>query len=126
MGFRGRALPGTESTAHAIAPTKGIEHFAVRTSTAKGVATVVVEGELDKLAIPDFQAKLREAGEGNPDRVVINMKGLKKLDPAAVRALIFAKQKMSTDEDVEIVGASKEIKDILNATEFGESVRFTD
>jgi anti-anti-sigma factor len=109
-----------------IAPTKGIEHFAIRTSTSKGVATVVVEGELDKLAIPDFQAKLREANASNPDRIVINMKGLKKLDPAAVRALIFAKQKMSTDEDVEIVGASKEIKDILTATEFAESVRFTE
>ena len=78
------------------------------------------------MAAPVFHQKLREAIDSNPERVVINMKGLKILDPAAVRALIFAKQKMSTDEDVEIVGASKEIKDILNKTEFGESVRFTD
>jgi anti-anti-sigma factor len=109
-----------------IVPTKGIEHFTIRTSTAKGVATVVMEGELDKIAIPDFQAKLREAIDSGAGRIVLNMKGLKKLDAAAVRALIFAKQKMSTDEDVEIVGASKEIKDILEKTEFAESVRFTD
>jgi anti-anti-sigma factor len=109
-----------------IAPTKGIEHFSIRSSTSKGVATVVMEGELDKMAAPVFHQKLREAIDSNPERVVLNMKGLKKLDPAAIRALIFAKQKMSTDEDVEIVGASQEIKDALNKTEFAESVRFTD
>jgi hypothetical protein len=32
---------------------------------------------------------------------------------------------MRTDEDVEIVGASAAIKDILNKSEFGESVKFT-
>ena len=85
-----------------------------------------MEGELDKIAIPDFQAKLREAVDSGAGKIVLNLKGLKKLDAAAVRALIFAKQKMSTDKDVEIVGASKEIKDTLNATEFGESVTFSD
>jgi hypothetical protein len=45
---------------------------------------------------------------------------------AAARALIFAKQKMRTDEDVQISGANGKIKDLLNKTELAESVTFTD
>ncbi len=109
-----------------IAPTGTIEHFGARASTSKGVATVTLTGDLDKVAVPTFRQTLNEVIQANPDRVVMNMKGLKSLDAAAVRALIFAKQKMRTDEDVEIQGASQAIKDVLNKTEFGESVRFTD
>ena len=59
-----------------IAPTEGIQHFAIRTSTAKGVATVVMEGELDQMAAPVFHQKLK-AVESNPDRVVQPFGGYK-------------------------------------------------
>jgi anti-anti-sigma factor len=108
-----------------IVPTGGLEHFTARVSTAKGVSTVHLAGDLDRVAVPTLRAKLDEVVQANPDRVVLNMKELKTIDSSAVRALIFAKQKMRTDEDVEIVGASAAVKDILNKSEFAESVRFT-
>ena len=59
-------------------------------------------------------------------RWCIRAKDLKTLSPAAVRALIFGKQKLRTDEDVEVIGANQAVKDALNASEFGESISFTD
>jgi anti-anti-sigma factor len=109
-----------------IVPTQGLEHFTARVSTSKGVSTVTLAGELDQVAIPHFRQQLNEVIQANPDRVVLKMNDLRKMDPAAVRALIFAKQKMRTDENVEITGARQEIKDLLDKTEFAESVRFSD
>ena len=57
---------------------------------------------------------------------MLSVNDLKTLVAGRVRALIFGKQKLRTDEDVEVIGASAGVKDALNATEFGESITFTD
>jgi anti-anti-sigma factor len=108
-----------------IVPTSGIEHFTARVSFAKGVATVHLAGDLDRLAVPLLRQKLDEVIQANPDRVVLHLRDLNSIDSSAIRALIFAKQKMRTDEDVEIIGAKVAVKDLLDKSEFGESVRFT-
>jgi anti-anti-sigma factor len=109
-----------------IAPTGGIEHFTARVSSEKGVTTMYLAGDLDRIAVPTFRQKLEEVVEANPDRVVLQMRELNTIDSSAIRALIFAKQKMRTEEDVQITGAKPTIKDLLKKTEFAESVRFTD
>jgi anti-anti-sigma factor len=108
-----------------IVPTQGIDHFASRATIAKGVATVVLSGDLDQVALPFFIQSLDEVVKAQPDRVVLRVDELKSMSMAGVRALTFAKQKMRTDEDVEIVGARPEIKELLTKSEIGESVNFT-
>jgi anti-anti-sigma factor len=109
-----------------IVPTQGIDHFSARVTTAKGVSTVVVAGDLDHVALPFFIQKLDEVVQAQPDRLVLRINELKSMTTAGVRALTFAKQKLRTDEDVDVSGASQEIKDLLNSTEIGESINFVD
>ena len=57
---------------------------------------------------------------------MIDAKGLQSMVSSAARALIFAKQKLSIDDDVVIVGANAAVKALLNQDEFSESVEFSD
>jgi mannose/cellobiose epimerase-like protein (N-acyl-D-glucosamine 2-epimerase family) len=109
-----------------IAPTEGLSHFTAHCTVDKGVATLTLAGDADHMALPTLQAKLQEVIAAQPDSLTIRVKELKTLTPAAIRALIFGKQKLRTDEDVQIIGANKTVKDALNATEFGESLTFVD
>jgi anti-anti-sigma factor len=109
-----------------IAPTEGLTHFSAHATVDKGVATLTLAGDADHMALPTLQGKLQEIISAQPKAVVMRLKDLKTLTPAAVRALIFAKQKLRTDEDVKVVGASQAVKDALNASEFGETVTFAD
>jgi anti-anti-sigma factor len=109
-----------------IVPTQGLEHFSARVSISRDVATLVLAGDLDQVALPFFMKKLDEIVEAQPSRVVLKVSDLERMNSAAVRALIFAKQKLRTDEDVQISGANREVRDILTKTEFAESVNFVD
>jgi anti-anti-sigma factor len=109
-----------------IAPTQGLEHFTIHSTVTKHTATLTLAGELDHVALPFLIDKLDEVVAAQPERLVIRMKDLRVMSMAGVRALIFAKQKMRTDEDVQISGARPEVRDILDKSEFGESVNFTD
>ena len=52
---------------------------------------------------------------------------LKTLSPAAVRALIFGKQKLRTDEDVEVIGANADGQGRAERTaSSAKASRFTD
>jgi anti-anti-sigma regulatory factor len=62
----------------------------------------------------------------NPEKLVVNVSGLQSMVSAAARALIFAKQKLSVEEEVVIIGANAAVKDLLNQDEFSESVTFSD
>jgi anti-anti-sigma factor len=109
-----------------LVPTQGLEHFSARLNISKGVATLVLTGDLDHVALPFLMQKLDEVVQAQPERLVLKTGDLQQMTTAAARALIFAKQKMRTDQDVQISGANEGIKDLLNKTEFAESVSFTD
>jgi anti-anti-sigma factor len=107
-----------------VVPTEGLQHFTANATTSKGTATLVLTGDADHVSLPFLRAKLQEVIDAQPDTVVIRVKDLQRLTPAAIRALIFAKQKLRTEAEVQIAGASQAVKDALNATEFGETVKF--
>jgi len=109
-----------------IAPTEGLSHFSAHATIDKGVATLTLAGDADHMAVPALQAKLQEVIAAQPETLIIRVKELKTLTPGAIRALIFGKQKLRTDEDVQVIGANQAVKDALNATEFGESLTFVD
>ena len=109
-----------------IVPTEGLQHFSAHASVAKGVATLTLKGDADHVSLPFLMAKLQEIISAQPDTLVLRVNELKTLSPAAVRALIFGKQKLRTDEDVQVIGANAAVKDALNASEFAETITFTD
>ena len=109
-----------------IAPTEGLSHFSAHATVDKGVATLTLAGDADHMAVQTLQAKLQEVVAAQPDTLIIRVKDLKTLTPGAIRALIFGKQKLRTDEDVQVIGANQAVKDALNATELGESLTFVD
>lgn len=109
-----------------VVPTEGLEHFTASTTVSKGKATLVLTGDADHVSLPHLRVKLQEVVDAQPDTLVIRAKDLKRLTPAAIRALIFAKQKLRTDVEVQVAGASQAVKDALRDTEFAESVTFVD
>ena len=94
-----------------IAPTEGLTHFTAHCKVDKNVATLTLAGDADHMALPTLQAKLQEVVAAQPETLVIRMKELKTLTPGAIRALIFGKQKLNTDADVQVIGASQTVKD---------------
>jgi anti-anti-sigma factor len=109
-----------------LVPAEGVEHFTARLSLAKGVATLILGGDLDNRALPFFRQKLDEVVAAQPSRVVLNLVDLHDMVSAGARALIFAKQKLQTDEDVVVSGANAKVKQLFAQTEFAESVTLTD
>jgi anti-anti-sigma factor len=108
-----------------IAPTEGLSHFSAHVKVDKNVATLTLVGDADHVSLPYLQSALQEVIAAQPNSLIIRAKDLKTLSPAAVRALIFGKQKLRTDEDVEVIGANQTVKDALNASEFAESISFS-
>ena len=89
-------------------------------------ATITLVGDLDARAIPFFRGNLEKVIAANPETLVVDVKGLQTIASSAARALIFAKQKLSIEDDVVIVGANEAVKALLNQDEFSESVEFVD
>jgi len=109
-----------------IAPTEGLDHFNSTVSMADKTATITLTGELDARAIPFFRGSMEQLIASNPETLVVDVKGLQSMVSSAARVLIFAKQKLSIDDDVVILGANEDIKTLLNQDEFSESVEFVD
>jgi len=105
-----------------IAPTSGLEHFTVSTTTEADKATVTVTGELDTRAIPTFRNELNKVL--NMKTLELNVADLTFISPDAVRAIIWTKQKMSIDEDIVVKGASGKVKTMLDMDEFSEEITF--
>jgi len=109
-----------------IVPTVGLDHFNSAVEIKGRTAQVTLTGELDARAIPFFRGSLEKVIAANPEQLVIDVRGLQSMVSSAARALIFAKQKLSIDDDVVIAGANAAIKTLLNQDEFSESVEFVD
>lgn len=105
-----------------VAPSQGLEHFTARLNISKGIATLVLSGDLESRALPFFRQKLSEVIAAQPKQLVLDMSGLHDMTTPGARALIFAKQKLDTDELVVVKGANARIKDLFTQTEFAESV----
>lgn len=94
--------------------------------TDNGIAKITLNGELDASVASQFRDKIEEAAGKEPRRLVLIVGGLSYIASAGLRMLIFAKQKMSGDTDIYIVGAQAQIVDTLQMTGFHHSVTMLD
>jgi mannose/cellobiose epimerase-like protein (N-acyl-D-glucosamine 2-epimerase family)/anti-anti-sigma regulatory factor len=101
-----------------IAPTSGVTHFAINWSGD----TMVLSGDLDAQAVYGFMSELATAVGRNPDALTIDASKLQSMSKPAARALLLEKQKMNLEADLTIIGANKELRELLDDDEFSEEI----
>jgi stage II sporulation protein AA (anti-sigma F factor antagonist) len=90
------------------------------------IAQITLEGELDAASAGTFKSAIEEAATQTPARLVLRVHDLRYMASAGLRVLIFAKQKMGPNVDVQIVGAQPAVKQTIAMTGFDRSVILID
>jgi anti-sigma B factor antagonist len=70
-----------------------MERFEVTTSTEGGVATVVLEGELDIATAPLFDATLADVERNGTGTVLLDLARVQFIDSTGLRSLLSARQR---------------------------------
>jgi anti-anti-sigma factor len=96
--------------------------LSVTSEVSNGLAKVVLNGELDAGAAPDFKAAIEKVAAEKPGKLVLMLGGLAYMSSAGLRVLIFAKQKLGAGTQIFVVGAQPSIVETLEMTGFQHSV----
>ena len=107
-----------------IVPTTGLDHFNVTSTVAGDKITLKLTGSLDSHGIPFLRKELENMIQAQPQFSVLDVTNLTQISALGMRALIFAKQKLATEEAMVIVGASAEMKALFDDQEFSEELIF--
>ncbi|WP_367130222.1 STAS domain-containing protein [Saccharothrix sp. HUAS TT1] len=70
-----------------------------------GSTTVHLAGEVDDEALPRLRDLLDQLGGGQVRRLVIEMREVTGMSPVAVRAIVYAQQRLPAGAEVIVVGA---------------------
>lgn len=105
-----------------ITPTEGVEHFTVALDIKNNAAKLTLTGDLDSRALPFFRAELDRAIHASVSSIEMDFSGLDKMASSALRAIMFAIQKLDMSEDVVIRGANATIRAMIEADELTDSV----
>jgi anti-anti-sigma factor len=95
--------------------------FSATTELSNGIARIMLSGELDASAAPEFKAAIEKVAAEKPRRLVLLMSELEYMASAGLRVLIFAKQKLGLGTDIFIVGARPSVIETLQMTGFHHS-----
>jgi anti-anti-sigma factor len=107
-----------------IVPTVGLAHFNVTSTVSSDKITLKLTGSLDSHGIPFLREELENVIQAQPKFFVLDVTSLTQISALGMRALIFAKQKLATEESMIIVGASAEVKALFDDQEFSEELIF--
>jgi anti-anti-sigma factor len=100
--------------------------FALKSETnPSGVAIITLSGELDASVAQQLRDAVDRAAQGSASRLVLDMTSLDYMASAGLRALVFAKQKMS-GVDIYVVGAHDAVMETIEMTGFHHSVFLLD
>ncbi|MCU0515764.1 MAG: STAS domain-containing protein [Oscillatoria sp. Prado101] len=87
-----------------------------------GIAKITLAGDLDASTAPVFKEAVEKAATENPKRLVLMMEELDYMASAGLRILMFAKQKMSEDTDIYMIGAQETVEGTIEKTGFNTAV----
>lgn len=105
-----------------IVPTEGVEHFTAILDIKNGAAVLTLAGDLDSRALPFFRAELDKAVAAAVNSLVLEVSRLNSMVSSAVRAVMFAVQKLNIDKNVIVRGANPGIKSMLEEDELADSI----
>ncbi|MEW5871005.1 MAG: STAS domain-containing protein [Chloroflexota bacterium] len=100
--------------------------FKLSSEFDNGIGKVILEGELDGLVAESFRDEVSKLSAQKLRRLVLDMKALDYMSSAGLRVLVFARQKMSGDVDIYLVGASESVRETIEMTGFHYSVIMLD
>ena len=89
-------------------------------------AVITLEGELDASVAPQFKEKVEQAAATSVKRLVLKMEKLEYMASAGLRVLVFAKQKMGSDVELDLVGTQEMVRDTIEKAGFQYSVNMVD
>ncbi len=98
----------------------------VNVTSREKTVVIVLEGDLDAAGAPLLQGNLEIAAAQNPERLVLDMRGLDYLSSAGLRQLVYAQQKLADDVHIVLVGANERVAATIRLVGFDQSVRFAD
>ena len=105
-----------------LVSTVGVEHFECDTTFEEGVATLRLSGALDSIAVPTLRSELGRIVDQRPVKLVVDVEECTEIHAVAVRALVFACQKLPLGETVEMRGCNATVRETLRAARFDELV----
>ena len=84
-----------------------------------GSLTIAVEGSIDTLTAPDFEAKVLKALEG-VKKLILDFAKVEYVSSAGLRTIILLNEKMEEKEGMIIKNINDEVKDVFEMTGFDE------
>jgi anti-anti-sigma factor len=109
-----------------VAPTVLADTFTATTELSGDTATLTLFGILDRAALGELQHELAKVVQAQPKTLVVDNTDLQTICSEAMRAFIFAKQKMDIDLDIVVVGATGEVRQVFDDDELSDRVTFAD
>lgn len=75
------------------------------------------DGEVDLRSAPDFHAQLQEAVEAAPQRLILDLSGVRYMDSAAVGAVVDIKRRLDrAKKSLVLVGLQPRVRSIFEIT----------
>ena len=85
----------------------------------KGVLTISVEGSIDTLTAPDFEAKVLKALEG-VSKLILDFTKVDYVSSAGLRTILLLNEKMDEQGGMTIKNINEEVRDVFEMTGFDE------
>ncbi|MBE4587236.1 STAS domain-containing protein [Vibrio navarrensis] len=102
-----------------LTPTSGVDHFKVQVEKQAEACVVRLSGAFDERAIPTFSQYVGDM-EGS-SRLIMECSQLDSICPAAIREIMFIKQKLTIDERLCFVAVNESVqKSLQNSEIFSE------
>ena len=84
-----------------------------------GILTIAVEGSIDTLTAPEFEAKVLKALDG-VKKLILDFAKVEYVSSAGLRTIILLNEKMEEKEGMTIKNINEEVRDVFEMTGFDE------
>lgn len=101
--------------------------FRVEVRTEGGAAIVAVSGELDLASSPELEQQLEQVFKGDPEQLVIDLRGLEFMDSTGLSIIVGAHQRLAEDgRALSLVRGSAQVQRLLDLTGVADRLRMVD
>jgi mannose/cellobiose epimerase-like protein (N-acyl-D-glucosamine 2-epimerase family)/anti-anti-sigma regulatory factor len=109
-----------------IAPATPVGTFDAEAGCSGESAMLTLHGDLNRTVLPELQRELTKIIAAQPKRITVDVSDLSSITADAMRAIIFAKQKLDIECDVTVVGATGQVRQAFHVDELRGRVTFVE
>ncbi len=81
--------------------------------------TIALDGKLDTITAPDFEASVRESIDG-VEELVFDLSGLEYITSAGLRVLLSAQKTMNEQGSMKVIHVNEDINEVFEVTGFSD------